>query len=194
MFSKVSICSGAALLLGEKPFNSFNDKKSYIQMLDKIYDDILLTELSSYMWDFATRYQKGNIIKQTDPRYIICDIDQNQFAYPNDAIAIRSISQYRGCTVYRYAIKDGVIFTHANEIDIIYITRPTEDTFPSSFVTMLKYLLTEAISMAVTGDMKLTQLMYTRVIDARKQAHDIDRNQVKKLPQLNMIVKSRYVC
>lgn len=160
--SAVSICNGAAILLGADPITALTDDVKVARVLSANYDDVRRSELRARRWRFAIKRDSLAALSTTPPDYA------RQFQLPNDYLRlieggdiweVADVSDIRtGIGSPLYSIEGRVILTNLGApLKIRYLYDATDASlFDPCFVAMFSSALAMASCEAITqSDTKL---------------------------------------
>lgn len=153
MASKVSICSGASLLVGAAPFSDMSDNTTSARLTLNLFDDVQDDLLRAHPWSFATTRVKLSPLA-SKPTYGF----KYEFNIPSDMIRLLSIdSFYVG---QNFKLEGGRILANVSALDLCYVFRNTDvSTWPSDFVNAVKYELASQIAYPIAKSDTLRQTL-----------------------------------
>lgn len=153
MASKVSICSGASLLVGAAPFSDMSDGTTSARLALNLFDDVQDDLLRAHPWSFATKRVKLSPLA-SKPAYGF----KYEFNTPSDMIRLLSIdSFYVG---QNFKLEGGRILANVSALDLCYVFRNTDvSTWPSDFVNAVKYELASQIAYPIAKSDTLRQTL-----------------------------------
>ncbi len=156
----LSICQDACLLLGANPPESFEDGSLEGEVCRAVYEDTIVSELSSRSWSFATKEQPLEQIDVRNPfgfTYV--------FAIPNDVVKI-----FTTIDTSRYRVEQNKFYSNDMTVNLIYTFRVSEAFWPKDFVMAMKYAIAKEISFPITGNTTRTEFFERKYRKLRQQA------------------------
>lgn len=153
MSSKISICSGASLLVGAAPISDSNDNTIPARLTLNLFDDAQDELLRAYPWSFATKRVKLSPLSSKPPYGF-----KYEFKTPSDMLRLLSIdSLYVGLD---FKLEGGKILANVSALDICYVFRNNDvGTWPPDFVNALKYELAAQIAYPIAKSDALRQTL-----------------------------------
>ena len=131
-YNSINICSKALLILGANSISSFNDGTAEAEVAGNLYSLVRDSLLSSYTWSFAVA-QRTLAKLENSP---LADY-QNAFSLPSDFLRVISGGSGNRGRGLQYCIQENRLHTNQEEVNLTYIFRPDESTFPAFFVEAL---------------------------------------------------------
>lgn len=152
--TKLSLCSAALVLCGEKPMNSLTDNRYGASVCAALFDMVYETELQSNRWRFACK--KAALAQQnnTPP-------NEWQFCYSLPTDMLLPIGFYGMGPDKSYEIYSDVIYTNVTSnpgpvnsttpvLTFDYMFKPDPSTVPSYFSLLVTYALAKNAIKPVT--------------------------------------------
>jgi len=153
MASKVSICSGASLLVGAAPFSDMSDSTTSARLTLNLFDDVQDDLLRAHPWSFATKRVKLSPLA-SKPAYGF----KYEFNTPSDMIRLLSIDNFY--VGQNFKLEGGRILANVSALDLCYVFRNTDiSTWPSDFVNAVKYELASQIAYPIAKSDTLRQTL-----------------------------------
>lgn len=153
MSSKISICSGASLLVGAAPISDSNDSTTPARLTINLFDDVQDDLLRAHPWSFATKRVKLSPLVSTPPYGY-----KYEFNKPPDMLRLLSIdSLYAGRD---FKLEGGKILANVSALDMCYVFRNNDvGTWPPDFVNAVKYELASQIAYPIAKSDTLRQTL-----------------------------------
>lgn len=143
--TKLSMCSAALVLCGEKPMNSLTDNRYGAAVCASLFDMVYENELQGNRWRFACKKAALAQVNATPPNeWMYC------FQLPTDMllpIGIWGTSPERSYEIYGDVIysnitsNPGAINSTAPVLTFDYMFKPDPSTVPSYFTLLVTYAL-----------------------------------------------------
>ena len=138
MLTKLDLCSMALLKLGEKPIQSWTEDSVNSQLARTLYDGVINSLLSMHPWHFAT--QEIDLTKNTDGTFII----------PSDVLRVLKSNG---------RIVGNKIYSDADNIKILAITKTAPEKFPSYFSSLAATRLAMEFCVPLLGDQTVFRML-----------------------------------
>lgn len=161
--TKLSICSAALVLCGEKPMNSLTDNRYGAAVCAALFDMTYENELQSNRWRFACKKAQLAQVNVTPPNeWLYC------FQLPADMllpIGIWGVAPDRSYEIYSDKIytnitsNPGPINSTAPVLTFDYMYKPDPSTVPSYFSLLMTYALAKDMIKPITEDNNAVQVM-----------------------------------
>ena len=143
--TKLSLCSAAVVLCGEKPMNSLTDNRYAASVCAALFDMVYETELQSNRWRFACKKAQLAQLNSTPP-------NEWQYAYQLPSDMLLPIGFYGVGPDRLYDIYSDVIYTNVTSnpgplnssspvLTFDYMFKPDPSTVPSYFALLVTYAL-----------------------------------------------------
>lgn len=153
MSSKVSICSGASLLVGAAPLSDINDNSTPARLTLNLFDDVQDELLRAHPWGFATKRVKLSPLV-SKPAYGF----KYEFNIPSDMIRLLRIDSFY--TGQDFKLEGNKILANVSALDLCYVFRNTDiETWPPDFVNAVKYELASQIAYPIAKSDTLRQTL-----------------------------------
>ncbi|HEV2178333.1 MAG TPA: hypothetical protein VGU20_31050 [Stellaceae bacterium] len=177
--TKLSICSAALVLCGEKPMNSLTDNRYGAAVCAALFDMVYETELQSNRWRFACKKAQLSQINVTPP-------NEFQFAFqlPTDMLLPigfwgmgpdRSYEMYGGNIIYTNVKSNpGPVNASAPVLTFDYMYKPDVSTVPSYFSLLVTYALARDCIKPITESDTASTAMKMKYEVQRSRAMFID--------------------
>jgi len=162
--SKISICSNALILLGDRPISSFDEPGAGAQTASNLYESSYINLLSTHRWRFATK--KAQLSKlSTTP------LNQYQYQYqlPTDMVAM--ITDY---PIDDYELYGDKLYSNNGTISIDYVYRLDEAQLPLWFTKTMEFYLAMQFAIPVTGNSSRLGEMQQLFTQQLRSAKNID--------------------
>lgn len=164
MTSKISLCSNALVLLGDRPISSFNDSGAGAEVASNLYESSYKNLLSMHRWRFAVKKQRLSRLS-TPPS----NQWQYQYQLPTDCIA--PITNY---PVNDYELYEDKIFANTNEFNLDYVYRVDESKLPDFFSKTMEFYLAMQFAIPITGNSTRMGEMMQLFTQQLKNAKNVD--------------------
>jgi len=169
-FTDVQIASQALKLLGDNAITSFSDPGNGAKTMNEIYEQTVEAVLTENYWRFAMK--KGTLVLNASPD----PLNQYQYKYdiPADFLMMQTVRP-QGTD---WEIFEQEIYSNLSELDIDYIFRPDESTWPPYFVKLMVYRLAADGAIAVTDKQELNatfERKYFEQVNVARTADSMNR-------------------
>ncbi len=143
MATKISICSNALVLLGDRPISSFSEGGEAGTAASNLYDSAYESELVKHRWRFATK-KSVSLSRFTDT-------PQNEWAYqfqlPTDLLLVQRIYPNQA-----YEIYGDRLYSNMLEAEIDYTYKPDETSLPGYFAELMELKMAWKLATPVTDN------------------------------------------
>lgn len=163
--TKVSICSNALLMLGDKPINSFDDNSNRALLAANLYPSMRDMALRAHPWNCAT---KRVILApaSTPPEFGY----SHRFLAPADLLRVLDID---GVTDYQ--LEGRYILADTKIIRLRYIWRNEDEaTWDALLVEAMTMVMRAAFSYSTTASVSLEQMVRQLLKDMLREARAVD--------------------
>ncbi len=128
-FTDVQIASQALKLLGDNAITAFTDPGNGAKVMNEIYEQTVEAVLTEGYWRFAMK--KATLVLNASPT----PLNQYQYKYdlPADFLAMQTVRPI-GTS---WEIFEQEIYSDQDELDIDYLAKPDESTWPPYFVKLI---------------------------------------------------------
>lgn len=168
MPSSVSICSNALVMLGGKPFSSFDEPKDHVRTAANLYPSTRDTLLRAHYWNCAT---KRTILAPLDaaPAFDFA----HQFQLPGDWLRTIQVGRKRESIPFR---SEGQrILADVTALPLVYIFRnEVEATWSTNLIHVMELAMAAAMAYSVTASASLRDSQRDEFERALKVAKAID--------------------
>ncbi len=171
-YTDISICSQALLKLGADSITSFAEGTAESEAVSALYPLVRDSLLSSYPWSFATA-QKRLVKLAENP---LADY-QNSYLLPNDFLRVVSAGSGGKGSGMRYRIYEKELHTDLSEVNLTYIFRAHESTFPAFFIECLVAKLASELCLPLTESSSRAEVLQRYAEDLTAKARLIDSQQ-----------------
>lgn len=161
----ISICSAALTLLGADEISSFDDESRESKLCNQIYELVVQSCLSERNWHFSDNQVRLNKLTQV-PRFGYT----SAFQLPTDFI--RFTGKDNPHLPHRQYEK--YLYCNAEEIQISYIFRLSEQNFPPYFTKYVVYTMCKELAIALLEDENKAAYYDNEALKQRKKAGLID--------------------
>ncbi len=184
MPTSIDIASNALILIGDNPINSFDDDGGGATAASALYPETKKRLLSEHHWSFALKQQQLNRLSQApDPMTNY----QYAFQLPTDMIRLLRIQDKNF-----YIIVGDLLYSNNSKLLATYIYDVPETNLPPHFVKSLEYALASDLSISVTEDNSMMQIMDAKYRTSINQAMAIDSQNRPQFPiQSSPIINAR---
>lgn len=173
-FTSVEIASQALKLLGDNAITAFTDPGNGAKVMNEIYEQTVESVLSETPWRFAMK--KATLVLNASPT----PLNQYQYKYdiPADFLAMQTVRP----TGTDWEIFEQEIYSNQDSLDIDYLAKPDESTWPPYFVKLIVYRLCADGAIGVTDKAELNQLFEAKYFDQLRIAQTADSQNRPALP------------
>ncbi|MGB1361438.1 MAG: hypothetical protein ACPG8V_04905 [Alphaproteobacteria bacterium] len=162
--NKIDLINRALVSIGANPIQGLEENTSEALVLKDTYNGIRDGLLSSYQWRFAIKNARLQLISEdTDGTY--------QFGLPADCLRILDVD------ANGYEVRNGILKTQTQIVEIRYIFRPEEEDFPAYFDNVLVSRIAAETCLPLTDSTTRTDFLFGRFEKEFKQARLIDASQ-----------------
>ncbi len=154
-YNAINLCSTALLKLGAQSISSFEEGTVEAEVAGRLYPMVRDALLSSYPWSFAVGHQKLNRLASAP----LVDF-QYSYALPNDFLRIISAGCGTKGSGIEYRIFENRLHTNVSEVNLTYIRRPEEESFPAFFYDALSAKLAAEFCLPLTENSSRAQDLY----------------------------------
>jgi len=172
MLSGIDLSSRALIKLGANPISSFNEDNVEAEVANMLYSSTRDALLSAFPWTFA--YAQVALAKLT-----ATPVADYLYAYqlPADFLRAVSIGSGSGGKGIEYRIAERRLHSNQDGINLTYIFRPDESTWPSFFDQALITRLAAEFSIPITESTSRNDVL-SRLADIEyARAKSIDSQQ-----------------
>lgn len=184
IYNDINICSRALLKLGAEGITSFEEGSAESEVASNLYPLIRDSLISSYTWSFATA-------QKLLPRLTDAPQSDYQYAYqlPNDFLRVISAGIGNRGRGIEYRIFENRLHTNANEVNLTYIFRPHEGSFPAFFTEALVSKLAAEFCLPLTESTTRAAALLEKSENDIKRARITDAQQStpKRLDDFTLI-------
>lgn len=153
--SEVSICNSALIKIGAEVITALSDSTKRAELCNARYDFIRDSLLESHPWTFAIKRDDDLTGVATDPTF---DYDY-EYTLPSDFL--RAISLKKGDEDIEFEVSQGLLYSNATDIDLVYISQITDPTeFSNTFAEALAWALAADICYALTQSVSLSERVF----------------------------------
>jgi len=167
MTTKVSICSQALLMLGQKPIASFSEPSTGATLASNLYTSEKEALLREHPWNCCTR-RAVLAASATPPAHYYTAT----FPLPADCVRLLSVGDDDDPVDYRLE-KEG-IQSDGDALNIRYVANLDESLWDSKLVNLMKLKMRAVFAYPVTKSTSLADLCAAEFNDALKKAKTID--------------------
>lgn len=140
MSSKVSICSGASLLVGGPPISDINDNTTSARLTFNLFENIQNDLLRMHPWNFATKRVTLSPLTSSPPYGYAYE-----FNTPSDMLRLIRVDLPNMCKDFR--LEGGRILANTNTLNLCYVFKNEDiSTWPSDFISAVMYELASQIA------------------------------------------------
>jgi hypothetical protein len=164
MTSKISICSNALILLGDKPISNFDESGAGALAAANLYESSYLNILSMHRWRFATK-------KATLSRLTTKPKNQWQYQYQLPIDLVAPITTYPVTDYELYADK---LYSNNNSCELDYVYRVDESQLPAFFIKTMEFYMAMQFAIPVTGNSQRMAEMQNLFSQQLKNAKNVD--------------------
>jgi hypothetical protein len=182
--SITTLCNQSLARIGAKRINNFDSDKTVEAIECRThYEQTKDSLIRSHWWRFAT--ERASLSEDTvSPEFGF----DNQFILPTDFERLKNVysSGDRWPTYLSYSIEGDRILTNESAIDITYIKK-VDDTakFDSLFTEVLILRLAINLTMPLSQDKRLMQLLMEELRPLMAQVRTIDRQETNTVGRAN---------
>jgi len=176
--SETSIANMALARIGAGRINNIDTDDSTKAIQCRLhYSQVRDALLRSHWWRFAT----DRVVLSQDASDPDFEWD-NQFVLPNDFLRMKNWhddnGSPRGISRYSYSIEGDRFLTNEDSVSIVYIKQVTDPAkFDSLFVEVLVLSLAVKISMPLSDDKKMHQLLQEELFRLISHVRTVDRQE-----------------
>lgn len=168
MTSSVSICSNALVMLGGKPFSSFDEPKDHVRTAANLYPSVRDTLLRAHPWNCAIK------------RLILAPLDTappfdftNQFQLPGDWL--RTIQVGRKGETIPYRSEGRRLLASVTVLPLVYVFRnEVEATWSTNLIHVMELAMAAKMAYSVTASASLRDSQRDEYMRELKFAKAID--------------------
>jgi hypothetical protein len=166
--TKVSICSNALLMLGDKSINSLDEGTDRAQLASNLYDSARDSLLRSHPWNCAVK----RVILAPDVATPAFDYSA-KFSLPSDWLKTLSVGPDGYEVDYKH--ESGKILANGTSLPLRYIFRNTvEGSWDSMLITAMELTMAAAMAYPITGSASMADLMNAKLQQHMKAARSAD--------------------
>lgn len=170
--TNISICSKALLKIGASGITSFEDGTAEAEVAGSLYPYIRDALISSYPWSFALAQTKLARLDETP----VADFS---YAYllPSDFLRIVSAGCGNKSRGLSYRIVRECLYSNLPQINLTYLRRPDEDSFPAYFCEALINKLAYEFCIPLTESSTRAEFLSKIAEDSISRARSVDAQQ-----------------
>jgi hypothetical protein len=168
MTSKVTICSNALLMLGDKPINSFDEQSDRATLAANLYPSVRDFILRSHPWKCATT----RVVLSPDATAPSFDYSY-RFQLPGDCLRVLSVGTLKCPDDYEQEGQYLLMDVSACYLRYIY-RNDVEETWDPMLVQAMTESMRRVFAYGVTASTSLEQLLLGVAADVLKQARAAD--------------------
>lgn len=170
MATSVSICSNALVMLGGKPFSSFDESKDHVRTAANLYPSVRDTVLRAHPWNCATKRV------QLAPLAAAPAFDfSHQFQLPGDWLRTIQVGEKGSMIAYR---SEGQrILASTTLLPLVYLFRnDVEATWSSNLIHVMELAMAAKMAYSVTAsasmrdsqrDEYMRELKFAKAVDGQ---------------------------
>lgn len=168
MATKVSICSNALLLLGDKAINSLDEGSDRASLASNLYDSVRDDMLRSHPWNCSVK----RVLLAPDAEVPAYDYGA-QFTLPADWLKTLSVGQEGYEIDYKH--ESGKILATGTSLALRYISRnEVEGTWDAMLIRAMELKMAAEMAYPVTGSASMADMMHNKLLQHMKQARAVD--------------------
>ena len=168
MATKVSICSNALLMLGDKSINSLDEGTNRAQLASNLYDSTRDALLRSHPWNCAVK----RVILAPDVAAPAFDYSA-QFSLPSDWLKTLSVGPEGYEVDYKH--ESGKLLANGTSLALRYIFRNTvEGSWDAMLVVGMELSMAASMAYAITGSASMADMMHSKLQQHMKTARSVD--------------------
>lgn len=171
-YTDISLCSKALLKIGASTIASYEDGTAEAEVASNLYPVIRDGLLSVYPWSFAVAQTSlGRLAENPLADY--------QYAYqlPNDLLRIISAGGHGQGRGLEYRVSETTLHTNSKRVNLTYIFRPAESSFPAFFADALVSRLAAEFCLPLTESASRAEYLAKKANDDITKARLIDSQQ-----------------
>lgn len=186
MATKIDLISNALILIGDTPVSSLTGGTRREVVADKLYDNIVQTELSKHRWTFARKQAQITKLVSTPP-------DPNTwnsvYQLPTDMVFLITVSPDANYQVYG----DKLYSNSSADLYADYIYNVAEADWPVYFAKVIEYALAMDFAASIRDSSAARGEMAAAYVNASRMARFTDSQQapVKRI-RSNPFASVRY--
>lgn len=171
-YTDLGICSQALLKLGAESITSYEDGTAEAEISSSLYPLVRDSLLSSYPWKFAIAQRKLQRLAEVP-------VADYKYAYllPPDFLRVISAGIGGKGQGIEYTINENRLHTNKGEVNLTYIFRPVESSFPPFFCEALVARLAAEFCLPLTESASRAELLAKNSEELIKRARLIDSQQ-----------------
>ena len=167
MASKISICSQALLMVGDRPIASFDEGNDRAMLCSNLYEDARRATLRAHPWNCAIK-RDTLAPTSTAPAYEY----SYAFNLPADCLRVLSIGDDNSA---EYKIEGRQILYDDNTLPIRYIFDNTdENSFDALLIEAITFQMASRMAYPIAKSASLQQQLQSLYADVLKRAQGVD--------------------
>ncbi|MGD9637837.1 MAG: hypothetical protein AB7U85_02105 [Alphaproteobacteria bacterium] len=168
----IAICSRALLKLGATSISSFDEGTAEAEVAANLYPSTRDAMLAVYPWSFA-------VAQTTLPKLAASPVAdfKNAFKLPSDFLRIISAGIGNRGRGINYRIVENRLHTDSDSVNLTYIFRPDEKSFPPYFTQVLIARLAAEFCIPLTESTTRSDVLTKMAEEEFKRARLIDAQQ-----------------
>lgn len=165
--TKVSICSGALLMLGKQPIASFTENSTAATLASNLYPAERRALMRRHPWNCLIE-RATLAASSTAPAFYYAAA----FPLPADCIRLLSVGPDDDPADYR--LEAGVILSSGTSLPIRYVADRDESEWDSQLVHLMTLRMAAVMAYPITKSASLADLQLASFKDALREAKGID--------------------
>jgi hypothetical protein len=182
--TKISICSTAAVMVGDEPISAIPGASRASIVCDQVYENTVRQQLALYPWKFAKAQATLSKLVATP----LFREYKNAFQLP---AGFQRVIRTEFKTDYR--IHQDLLYSNEDSINLEFCFRPGEADWPYYFVRVAELKMSYILSLSLAEDNTKARMFDEEYREALMQAKSIDsQDQPPSRIKADILIKARH--